>query len=142
MKTQIQPDMRIPQRQISDLALGAAKEISRGLKTRQRTDELSRRIPNFFVSSGSGVSLRPQMRPESIGLVCDVLEQWKGETTIDYSELSVVAKQVAKKLATRHPSAEDRQKLVKFCLSLHNATRSRPEFYEVQPQHRYLATLA
>jgi hypothetical protein len=83
------------------------------------------------------------LQPESIGLVCGVLEKRKGDNRpAQYHVLSEVTEEIAKKLETTNPKSNDLDKLQKFCLLLHEATKTRPELYDIPPQHRYFAPLA
>lgn len=136
-----QPIEKISAEELSNLALQAAKELSRGLKTKTKVQALARYIRAFFVS-GQGRVHRPTLQPESIGLVCDVLERWKGERSVDYSKLSNITTEIAEKLENVTKTSRDLDELKGLCLSLYGATKSRPEVYDIQPRHRYLATLA
>lgn len=79
---------------------------------------------------------RPELPPDTIGLVCGVVQTWSEEPTErGYSHSSQLARNIAERLQSAEHSQGDIQKLIKFCVSLFYATQPRAVIHDGPTDH-------
>jgi hypothetical protein len=124
-------------------ALDAAAELDRRIGNPRASNRhiisLANQIKVLFPGAG-----RPLLPSEAIGLVCDVIEDWKDvdQRTSDFEEPNRIAQEIAKKLEQPKLPKNETERLIHFCLALHNVTRSTPAMHDIPDDHPYVLTFA
>jgi hypothetical protein len=131
---------------LSTLALEAAIELDAETTSTPRTSldksqHLAKQLRMLFPGQ------RPHFSPDSIGLVCGVIENYESETEITepvsgYDLSTEKAKIIANKLEQPVLSPTEANKLIDFCLSLYRATKSVRLIHDIPADHPYVLTLA
>ena len=130
------------ERDLSELALSASKELyarQHGGASTQKSAALAKALVESFANDKQ----EPALPLESIGLVCNVLENYgRLGKPASYKDLRKSAAEAAKKLTRPKLSAGEISELIDFCLRLYYAASERPEFYDIPISHPDLVTLA
>jgi hypothetical protein len=125
---------------LSDLALSAARELDgrrRGLKETKRLEALAEALVKSFTEED-----RPELPLESIGLVCNVLEDYgQLQKPASNEELRESAQGAAAKLRNPNLSAKEIAELIEFCVALYYAAREQQDIHEIPLTHPDLVTL-
>lgn len=129
-------------RRFSRLALDAAAEIDSRIKNpkqgRANIKAFANQLRSIFPESSA-----PLLPPETIGLVCDLIEkQWAEEITEDLDRPSQLARQIADKLEDTHLTLKESKRLIELCLSLHDMLMEEPVIHDIPDDHPYILTLA
>jgi hypothetical protein len=125
---------------LSILALEVAKELDTratrpnvaNVKAKALAEELRLLFPGG----------RPHLPPESMGLVCGVIESWDGGVGSGYEHPTSIAQSIAKKLEKDKLTLKEAGRLIDFCLALHDATESAHVMHDLPSDHPYVLTLA
>jgi hypothetical protein len=126
---------------LSELALRASRELDarrRGLSSMEKSAALAKALRESFASDQKP----PSLPLESIGLVCNVLENYGGlKKSASYKELRKSATDAARKLTDSNLSPDDISSLIDFCVRLYYAAREQHEFHDIPLTHPDLVTL-
>lgn len=120
---------------LSRLALAAARELDAHIdppvgSSREATHALADQLRQLFPGN------RPKLPPESIGLICGVVENWgKVAEAGGFDQSTQVAQKVANLLDTPQFTQQQIRELIKFCLALYYATQSQPLIYDIPKDH-------
>jgi hypothetical protein len=120
---------------LSELALRASRELDarrRGVPSTEKSTALAKALLESFASDQKP----PALPLESIGLVCNVLENYGGlGKSASYKELRKSARDAARKLTDSNLSAEDISALIDFCVRLYYAAREQPDIHDIPLTH-------
>jgi hypothetical protein len=115
------------------LAFNAAEEIETGLRS-QSTDPGSsaRALADELCQMFPANKEPSNLPPATIGLVCSVVGGWKEDANLaGYEQFCQTARKIAALLVQPGLSANQAQKLLRFCDSLFFATQSNPAVHSV-----------
>jgi hypothetical protein len=122
---------------LSALALSAARELDiqlsevSGSSSGKPKLSLAQELRRLFPDRG-----RPNLPPESIGLVCGVVEDWSSSGTEGgYNGSTKAANEIAAQLEKPELSQEQIEKLIQFCLRLYYATQAKPVMNDIPEGH-------
>jgi hypothetical protein len=129
-------------RSFSRLALDAAAEIDSRIRNPKQSGAnigaFAKQLRSIFPERSA-----PLLPPETIGLVCDLIEkQWADEVTADLERPSELARQIADKLEAPQLTLKESKMLIELCLSLHDMLRQEPVIHDIPDDHPYILTLA
>jgi hypothetical protein len=118
---------------LSALALAAAEELDteQPRSTSQTASlRLARELRALFPAAKGG---RPNLPPETIGLVCGVVDGWvqPAPAMSGYKQSNEAAQEIAKCLESRTLSGAEVKRLVQFCLALYYATQSKSLIHDI-----------
>lgn len=141
MNTTPQPSRSV--QDLSRIALQAAEELDHRMSnprgSKRHIDAFAKHLKTLFPGTG-----RPLLPSDSIGLVCDIIETWNngGHRTKDYKQPIRIARKIAAQLERPRIPNEQTERLIRFCLALHGATRSAPVMHDIPEHHPYVLTFA
>lgn len=121
---------------LSTLAMGAATELDALVEPTQSESVEAMRALAEELRSIFPADKRPDLPPDTIGLVCGVVQNWSNEPTErGYSQSAQLARDIAERLESAAHSQGDIQKLIKFCVSLFYATQRRSVIHDGPTDH-------
>jgi hypothetical protein len=127
---------------LSSLALAAATELDRmGTHPKKvstaATHELAERLRSLFQPNE-----RPQLPPETIGLVCGLVEDWSEQSNEGgYEQSRNAAWKIADLLDAARSHEDQIDNLVKFCLSLFYSTQPKAVIHDIPQDHEGILSM-
>lgn len=139
MNTTKQPVPR-PLRSFGRLALDAAAELDARVNNPNASSDhiktLAQELRNIFHGPP------PLLPPDTMGLVCDIIESWEEHPQKNYESSTRTAQEIANKLEDPNLSPEQADRLIDICMALHDVTRRTPAMFDIPEDHPYVLTLA
>jgi hypothetical protein len=122
-----------PPKDLNSLALDAATELEARIGNRDNhagksRQALAQELCELFPASKQ----RPNLSPETIGIVCGVVGGWSGgPNRTGYAQFNQSARQIAELLVAPRLSQREIERLVQFCHALFYATQVNPIMHDV-----------
>ena len=129
-----------PLRSFGRLALDAAEELDLRVNNPNTSSEHIRMLANEIRTIFQGA--HPLLPPDSVGLVCDIIESWEDQPEKNYEAASRNAQEIAAKLEDSDLSEEETDRLIDICMALHDVSRRAPSMHDIPEDHPYVLTLA
>jgi hypothetical protein len=130
-------------RDLSRLALDAAAELDQRVLDPTGSDKSIRELALALRALFPADRDRPLLPPETIGLVCEIMENsFEGEPSNDFTESNRSASRIANKLEEENLSEAEADWLIDVCHALHKATQRRSGMSDIPEDHPFVLTLA
>src|ERR1043166_8663866 len=118
-----------PLRSFGRLALDAASELDARVKNPNASTEHIRTLAQELRTIFEGE--HPLLPPDTIGLVCDIIESWDEVPHQNSEAATRTAQEIAAKLEDPHLTEQDADRLIDICIALHDATRRAPTIHDI-----------
>jgi len=129
-------------RDLSSLALSAATELGDRLESATGASKSTRDLAHELRLLFPGEDRRPQLPPETTGLVCGVVESWEQvPASSGYRQSSQAAQRIAELLEKPQLTTAEIERLVQFCLNLFYATQPNALMHDVPGDHEHILSM-